>query len=264
MIDLPTPALIGVVHLLPLPGSPQHVLPVDEILSRALADAGILAEAGFDAVIVENFGDAPFTASHLPPTSTAAMAVIADHIRRRTSLRLGINALRNDASAALGIAVASGAAFIRVNVHTGVAATDQGVIEGQADATLRYRKLLGGPIAILADVHVKHAVALSAPDIVSAAKDTAYRGLADGLIVTGPATGEAVDMEELARVREAVPDRRIFVGSGATADTVGDLLHIASGVIVGSSLKQGGDPGRPIDAALAKAFVAAARNGPTR
>jgi membrane complex biogenesis BtpA family protein len=148
-----------------------------------------------------------------------------------------------------------------VNVHTGVAATDQGMIEGRADETLRYRSVLGQEIAILADVHVKHATPVSEPDLVRAAKDTAYRGLADGLIITGPATGEAVDLEDLRRVREAVPDHLLFVGSGATAETAGALLAWANGIIVGTGIKPGGDPASPIDLELATAFARAAGRG---
>jgi hypothetical protein len=258
MIDLPSRALIGVIHLPALPGSPRHLLPMDEIVNRALADAQTLKEASFDAVCIENFGDVPFVRTALPPASVAAMALVGDHVRRTARLPIGINALRNDALAALGIASAAGASFIRVNVHTGVSATDQGLIEGSAGETLRYRRQLAGRIAILADVHVKHGTPISEPDIARAAKDTAYRGLADGLIVTGPATGEAVDPDDLRRVREAVPDRRLFVGSGATCETVASLLSLATGVIVGTGIKLDRDPANPIDPVLAGKFARAA------
>lgn len=261
MIDLPTPALIGVVHLSPLPGTPRHILTMPEILERALADARALKEAGFHATIIENFGDLPFGGGPLEPASLAAMAVVADHVRSEIGLPIGINALRNDAIAALGIAAAVGASFIRVNVHTGVFATDQGLIEGCADRTLRCRRRLGVPAAILADVHVKHAAPLSQPDLGQAAKDTAYRGLADGLIVTGPATGEPVAVDDLRRVCQAVPDRRVFVGSGANAETVASLLRLVSGVIVGTAIKTGRDPGNPVDPTLAGEFVRAAGCG---
>ncbi len=247
--------MIGVIHLPPLPGSPAHFLPMDAIVDHALRDAQTLATAGFNALIIENFGDAPFHATTLPPASLAALAVVADRVRQTVRLPLGINALRNDARGALGIAAAAGACFVRVNVHTGVAATDQGLIEGRACETLEYRKLLGHRVAILADVHVKHATPLNEPDIVRAARDTAYRGLADGLIVTGRATGEPVDLDELRRVREAVPDRRLFVGSGATVDNVRDLFEIATGVIVGTAIKVGGDTASPVDEASARAFI---------
>ncbi len=258
MIHLPAPALIGVIHLQPLPGSPAHLLDMDEIIARAVADGAAIKQAGFDAAIVENFGDTPFPHEAIPPASLAAMAVAADRVRRETGLKIGINALRNDASGALGIAVATGASFIRVNVHTGVYATDQGFIEGRADETLRYRKQLGARVAIFADVNVKHATPISHPDIGQAAKDTAYRGMADVLIVTGVATGEPASMDQLRTVKQAVPDRRLFVGSGATVETVAELLSVADGVIVGTGIKPGGDTSRPIDADIARAFAHAA------
>ncbi len=258
MIDLPSPALIGVVHLPALPGSPAHQLSTEAIIERAVGEAITLKQAGFDAAVVENFGDVPFPHASLSPAAVATMAVVAQCVRAETNLRIGINALRNDAMAGLGIAAAVGAVFIRVNVHTGVYATDQGIIEGRADETLRYRKQLGARIAVLADVNVKHATPLSQPDIVRAAKDTAYRGLADALVVTGSATGEPTDPGQLQRVREAVPDRRLFVGSGATPQTVAALLTIADGVIVGTGIKRDGDTANPIDAELADAFVKAA------
>jgi len=261
MIDLPDPALIGVIHLPALPGAPRHQLSMSEIVERACADAAALEAAGFDAAIVENFGDTPFDAGALGPASVAAMALVSDQVRRRFHLALGINALRNDAAAALGIAATAGAAFIRVNVHMGVAASDQGFLEGRAHHTLRYRRQLGARIAILADVHVKHATPVSHPDLARAAADTAYRGLADGLIVTGPATGAAIDLADLARVREAVPDRRVYVGSGATVESAGDLWKRANGIIVGSGLKSGGDPAQPIDAGRAAAFARAVGRG---
>lgn len=258
MLDLPSPALVGVIHLAPLPGSARHTLPMKEIVDRALVDGRALREAGFDAAIIENYGDAPFTAGPLPPASVAAMAVAARAVRDETGMRIGINALRNDSLAALGIAAASGATFIRVNVHTGVYATDQGMIEGQAHETLQYRKQLGARIAIFADVAVKHARPISEPDLARAARDAAYRGLADALIVTGPATGEPADLDEIRRVAAAVPDRRIFVGSGATIETVASLLTAAGGVIVGTGIKVAGKTENPIDAQLAGEFVRAA------
>lgn len=261
MIDFPKPALIGVVHLPPLPGSPLSKLGIDGIVEHALRDARTLHASGFDAVIVENFGDAPFVAENLPPACIAALAVVADRIRGAVDCALGINALRNDAQAAIGIAAVMGAAFVRVNVHVGVYATDQGMIEGQAAESLRYRRLLDSDVAILADVHVKHATPVSEPDLGEAARNVAYRGLADGLIVTGPRTGAAVDPNELDCVRAAVPDRRIFIGSGATAQTVKSLLERADGVIVGTALKRDGDISNPIDAELARDFVEAARSG---
>ena len=261
MIDLPSPALIGMVHVPALPGTPLHVLSMEEIVARCVADARVLAEAGFGALFVENFGDRPFAAERVEPASIAGLAVVVTAVRQAVGLPVGVNVLRNDAAGALGVAAACGARFVRVNVHVGVAATDQGVITGRADATLRYRKQLGARVAVFADVHVKHATPISTPDLAEAARETAYRGLADALIVSGPATGSPVELSHLDVVRQAVPDRRLFVGSGATAATVRELLTRATGVIVGTALKRDGDVDQPVDPERARAFVAAARGG---
>ena len=257
MRDLPRPLLIGTVHLPALPGSPRHRLPLAGLVEHAVADAEALRRAGFGALLIENFGDVPFAANCLEPAAVAAMGIVAAEVRSATSLPIGINALRNDALAALGIAAAAEAAFIRVNVHTGVAATDQGILQGRADETLRYRQRLGGDIGILADVHVKHAVPLSQPDIALAAEEIAYRGLADGLIVTGPTTGRPADLEDVGRVKQAVPDRLVLVGSGASAETIAGILAVADGVIAGSSLKPSGRTNEPVDLELAREFIRA-------
>lgn len=255
----PLPKLIGMVHLLPLPGSPGSDCGTDQILEHALRDAKTLRDSGFDGIMVENFGDSPFTRSVIAPETVAAMAVIVREICKETRLSIGVNCLRNDARSALGIAAVVDARFVRVNVLTGVAATDQGMIEGDAHRTLRDRQLLCPDVQILADVHVKHAICVNQPDIALAAEETAYRGRADAIIVSGLTTGRAVSTDDLAAVKQAVPDKPVLIGSGATADTVAKLLGIVDGIIVGSALKPGGRIEAPIDPALAKAFIKAAR-----
>ncbi len=254
----PRPLLIGMCHLPPLPGSPRHALPMGRIIEHALTDAETLKRSGFDALIVENFGDAPFQTGRIDPWTTAALAVIAAEVKSAVGMPLGVNALRNDALAALGVAAAAGADFIRVNVLVGVSATDQGFIEGQAADLLRARLRVAPAIEVFADVHVKHAVCISQPEIALAAEETAYRGQADALIVSGATTGRPVNLDELRRVRAAVPDRLLLAGSGTTPETIAHILEVADGVIVGSCLKPGGNPDLPIDRMLAEAFVAAA------
>ena len=164
------PTLVGMCHLPPLPGSPLHTLPVSGIIEHALRDAQTLREAGFGSLMIENFGDTPFGSGPIEPWTTATLAVVVREVRAATGLPVGVNALRNDGLAALGVAVAAGAAFIRVNVLVGVSATDQGFIEGAAAELLRARARLGVDVRILADVHVKHAVCVSQPDIALAAE----------------------------------------------------------------------------------------------
>ena len=253
------PFLIGVVHLRPLPGSPRHRDSVERILARALADARALASGGVDAVIVENFGDAPFFPGPVPPETVASFGILVREIRRALRIPVGVNCLRNDARSAIGIAAAAGAAFVRVNVHTGAAAACEGILAGSAHETLRAREALRLGTKILADVHVKHASPLGASDLPVAARDAAYRGLADALVVTGPATGSPVDLDDLRAVRRAVPDRPLLAGSGVSVENAADMFAVADGAIVGTALERGGITGNPVDPARVRAFVAAAR-----
>jgi membrane complex biogenesis BtpA family protein len=251
-------AFFGVVHLRPLPGSPRAE-DYEETRTRALADAKALVMGGVDGLIVENFGDAPFPAGTADPVTVACMTAIAGDIRRVAGdIRLGINVLRNDARSALGIAVAVRADLVRVNVHTGAMVTDQGLIEGRARDTLLDRARFGaeaGAIAIAADVLVKHAVPLGAPDIADVARDTAYRGLADILIVTGSGTGQPHDPDRVAAVKHAVPDRPVWVGSGITPDRARTLQ--ADGAIVGTWLHRDGQLDAPLDLDRIRAMRAA-------
>ena len=242
------PLLIGVVHLLPAPGAPRFAGDVDAILSRAREDARALAENGADALIVENFGDAPFFAEHVPAETVAALTRAVDAVLQEAAGRpVGVNVLRNDARAALGICAATGASFLRVNVHSGAAMTDQGLIEGRAAETLRERARLCPDVVILADVHVKHAVPLGGGSIAEAAEETCRRGLADALIVSGPATGRPPEHEELVAVRERVSEAPLLIGSGLTDTNAAELLESADGALVGTWLKRGGRVEEPVD-----------------
>ncbi len=252
--------LIGMVHLPPLPGSPRWDGSMERVTAAALADGRALVEGGFDALLVENHGDAPFTAGRVEPATVAAMAVAVGALRQAfPAVPLGVNVLKNDARAALAIACATGARFIRVNVHAGAVLADQGIVQSDAYATLRDRRLLGAEVRIFADVQGKHAVPLAPVALEQEARDLVHRGLADALVVSGPATGEATAIGDVKRVRAAVPGVPLLIGSGVTADTVGELLELADGVIVGTALKRDGDVRRPVDPERVRRLVAAAR-----
>ena len=210
------------------------------MVERAQQEALVLQQNGASGIIVENFGDAPFRIGRVPPDTVAGMTLLVDRVKQVTSLPLGINMLRNDALSALALAVAAGAQFIRVNVHYGIMAADEGMVEGEAFTTLRHRQALGADIRVLADVLVKHAVPLGDLDLGLMARETAYRGLADGLIVTGPVTGKPAFADDVSVARRAVPDRLLLVGSGVDADNAHELLDQADGAIIGTSLKRDG------------------------
>ena len=249
------PVFIGVVHLGPTPGAPgfdrQAAGPgLGELLEAARADARALVEGGVDGLIVENYGDVPFHAGAVPPETVAALALAVDAVGELASdVPVGVNVLRNDARAALGICATTRASFFRVNVHTGAMVTDQGLVEGRAAETLRMRAALAPDALVVADVHVKHATPLGGETLVEAAEDAWHRGRADVLVLTGSKTGRAVDGAELALVRERLPEAPLWIGSGLDASNADELLRHATGAIVGTSLKEDGRVERPVDPA---------------
>ena len=234
----PRCALIGVVHLLPLPGAPRRSPGLAAVLERAVADARALCDGGVDAVIVENLGDAPFDASRVSSSTTAAMTRVAWAVRTAVpALPLGVNVLRNDALAALAIAAAVDASFVRVNVLQGAMVTDQGWIEGEARALWLERNRLGADgVRVAADALVKHAVPVGSPAIADVARDLVERGGADVVIVSGRGTGQETDAARVAAVRAAVSPP-VWVASGASPDRLA-AVAAADGVIVGTWLHE--------------------------
>ncbi len=252
--------LIGMVHALPLPGAPSHHPPTGAIVERAVEDAIRLEESGFDAVLVENYGDAPFFADRVPPVTVASMARVVSAVRASVDIPVGVNVLRNDAIAALSIAAACDARFIRVNILSSMMYTDQGPIVGQAARLSRLRAALSPKIEVLADLFVKHATPPPGLSIEDAATDLRDRAMADGIILSGRGTGLPADRDMIRQVRRAIPDTRLLVGSGVDSESVASVLQTADGVIVGTAIKEQGDVRRPVDPAHARALVQAARS----
>jgi hypothetical protein len=251
--------IIGVVHLLPLPTSPRWGGNLKAVIDRAEQEATALASGGVDGIIVENFFDAPFTKDQVDPAVVSAMSLIVQRLMHLVTLPIGINVLRNDARSALAIATCVQAQFIRVNVLTGIMATDQGFIEGQAHQLLRYRRELGSDVKILADVLVKHARPLGSPNLTTAVQDTIERGLADAVILSGWATGSPPNLEDLELASAAANGTPVFIGSGANWENIPSLMQAADGVIVSSSLKRQGKRDQPVDPIRVSRFVEATR-----
>ncbi|MCP4589446.1 MAG: BtpA/SgcQ family protein [bacterium] len=243
----PKPVL-GMLHCPALPGSPGFGGDRAAIAEAVLRDAETLVAAGIDGLMLENFHDTPFYPGSVPPEAIAEMTALAVAVRSRFDVPLGINMLRNDGRAALAVAAAAGAQLIRVNVLCGARLTDQGIVQGIAHDLLRDRVRLGAEsIEILADVDVKHSVALAARPLEEEIDDVVHRGKADGLVVSGAATGRPTHLEDAQRAKAAAGDVPIFVGSGVTPETAAEYLAVADGVIVGTSLKRGGIGSEPVD-----------------
>jgi membrane complex biogenesis BtpA family protein len=257
--------VVGMVHLPALPGAPGYDDAGGREATHAAArrDAERLDAGGVDALMVENFGDAPFYPDSVPRHVVAELTALVGTVRAATDRPVGVNVLRNDGPSAVAVAAATGAAFVRVNVHVGARVADQGILEGRAHETMRLRDRLDADVRLLADVNVKHSTPLGGPTGVSeAVGDAVERGLADGVIVSGSGTGRTTEDGDVRAAVVARDDRGldtpVFVGSGVTAESVGDALSDADGVIVGSALEKDGEAGRPVSVARVERLVEAA------
>lgn len=253
------PVIVGMLHLLPLPGAPRFDGNTCGIVEHALTDVGALVEGGVDAIMIENFGDVPYFPHNVPRETIAWMSRVGGIVSDKYDLPLGVCVLKNDGRAALAIAHSIGAQFIRVCILGSPRVTDQGLVQPDSYDLLRDRARLGADIKILADVDIKHSYPLAASFSLKAeAADLISRELADALIVTGTATGLSIKESDLAAVR-GVADVPIFVGSGVTEENIKQLSNDASGFIVGTSLKESRQPGARVSVDKVHAIVSQLR-----
>ena len=243
--------IIGMVHLMPLPGSPAYEgWGMNEIIEAALRDAKALIEGGVDGIIVENMWDLPYYsgASRIPPEEIAAHAVAAREVIKEVNVPAGITVIHNGGRVALGIAKAAGAKFIRVCLYTGAAVWDTGEFDhGNAADLMRLRKLLHAwDIRFFCDIVKKHSVVFPGIDIETHATWADFY-MADALIVTGTMTGKPPTKEDVVRAKKAAPGRPVLIGSGLNPGNVEELLSVADGAIVGTYFKVGGVTQNPVD-----------------
>ena len=257
-------ALVGMLHLGALPGTPSASHPVDTLIQQTVTEARIYRDAGFTALAIENMHDRPYLKGGVGPEITAAMTAVAREVKRETGLPLGIQVLAAANREAVAIAHASGADFVRVEGFVFAHVADEGVIESCAGDLLRYRRAIGAErVLVFADIKKKHSAHVITADvsIVETAKAAEFF-LADGVIVTGAATGEPASPDE---VRDVAGGVRVpvLVGSGITPANLARFA-MAHGFIVGSSVKEGGRWCNPLDRdavrALAAAFIELSRD----
>ncbi|MBI3820560.1 MAG: BtpA/SgcQ family protein [Planctomycetes bacterium] len=254
------PWIVGVVHLGPLPGAPRYDGSIRNIYKNAVADARAYADAGFDAVIIENFGDAPFFPGRVPAETVAALGIAAAEVRAAVAIPAGVNCLRNDGVSAIAIAAAAGLDFVRINILAGAAVTDQGIITSNAHDVLRARARLAPNVKILADVRVKHAAPIAERSIASESRDLVARALADAVVVSGERTGDAPHALRLGIVTNALAGAApVLVGSGLSIANARKLLKHASGAIVGTSVKFDGVTHARVDPARAANLIRSVR-----
>lgn len=244
--------IIAMVHVGALPGTPNHRDSLKRVIDQAVAEACLLEKHGFDAILIENMHDIPYLNGHVGPEIVAAMTAVGCAIRAAVRLPLGVQILAAANHAAMGVALAVDAAFVRVENFVFAHVADEGLMaSAAAGPLLRFRRQIGAEnIRIFADIKKKHAAHTLTGDIsIAEAAEAAAFFQADGLIVTGAATGRPASIADLESVQRAV-DLPVIVGSGATPDLLAEQWPHADGFIVGSFLKRGGrwqstvDPGR--------------------
>jgi len=252
-------ALIGMLHVGALPGTPAARHPIERLIEHTVADARIYRDAGFTALALENMHDRPYLKGGVGPEVTAAMTAVAREVKRETGLVLGIQVLAAANREALAVALACGAEFVRVEGFAFAHVADEGIIESCAGELLRYRRSIGAErVMVFADIKKKHSAHAITGDVsLAATARAAELFLADGVIVTGAASGEEASPDDVRHTAQAVR-LPVLVGSGVSVQNLARFAD-AHGFIVGSSLKQGGVWSNPLDRtaveSLARAFA---------
>ena len=252
-------ALIGMLHVGALPGTPAARHSIESLVEQTVAEARIYRDAGFTALALENMHDRPYLKGAVGPEITAAMTVLAREVKRETGLVVGIQVLAASNREALAVALASGAEFVRVEGFVFAHVADEGIIESCAGELLRYRRTIGAErVLVFADIKKKHGAHAITSDVsLAATARAAELFLADGVIVTGAASGEEASPEDVRDTARAV-GLPVLVGSGVSTRNLARFAD-AHGFIVGSSLKQDGVWSNPLDRAavesLARAFA---------
>ena len=255
IFETPKP-VIGMVHLGALPGAPLHDFEagMEGLVTAARADLEALQEAGFDAVMFGNENDRPYE-FEVDRASTAAMAYVIGRLRDEITVPFGVNLLW-DPMSTVALAAATGASFVR-EIFTGTYASDMGPWTPDAGKAMRYRDRLGArDIAMLFNISAEFADSLDRRPLADRARSAVFSSVPDAVLVSGAITGEAARMEDLEAVKAVLPDTPVLANTGVKHATVADVLTIADGCVVGSSLKVDGDTWKPVDPERARDFMA--------
>lgn len=250
-------AIVGMIHVRALPGTPRADSPLESVIAAAAHEARLYAEAGLDALLIENMHDVPYLGGTVGPEIVAAMTAVGVAVRREVSRPLGVQILAGANREALAVALACGAEFVRVENFTYAHVADEGLMPtADAGPLLRYRRQIAAEhIAVLADIkkkHASHAITADVP-LAEAARTAAFFG-ADGVVVTGVATGQPAAADDVRAVREAI-DVPVAIGSGLTPDNLPEYWPHADLFIVGSCFKCDGHWARDLDPARVRGFM---------
>lgn len=251
--------VIAMVHFGALPGAPLYDAGrgLDGLVAGVAQDLAALQQAGFDAVMFGNENDRPYE-FNVDTASTATMAYVIGKLRSELKVPFGVNVLW-DPMSSMALAAATGARFVR-EILTGTYASDMGPWNPDAGKALRYRDRLGRrDLAVLYNVSAEFAYSLDRRSLADRARSAVFSSIPDAILVSGAITGEAAEMADLEAVKQALPGTPVLANTGVKHDTVGDVLKIADGCIVGSSLKVDGHTWNPVDPERAAEFMRLAR-----
>lgn len=250
--------VIGMVHFGALPGTPLFDPKLD-LVAAARTELQALQNAGFDAVMFGNENDRPYEFT-VDTASTATMAAIIGELKSDITVPFGVNVLW-DPLATVALGAATGAHFVR-EIFTGVYASDMGSWTTDAAKAMRYRERLGrSDMAMLYNVSAEFAYSLDQRSLPDRARSAVFSSIPDAVLVSGQITGEAATMSDLSAVKAALPDTPVMANTGVKHDTVAEVMSIADGCIVGSSLKVDGHTWNTIDPERAKNFMELAVKG---
>ena len=249
-------AIIGVIHIQALPGTPNARLEPQQILDHALEEAEIYKKSGIDGVIIENMHDIPYLKEDVGPEIVSMMTLIGHEVKKLTELPCGVQVLAAANRQALAVAQAANLDFIRAEGFVYGHLADEGYIDANAGALLRYRKQIGADhIAVFTDVKKKHSshALTSDVDIVETAKIAEFF-LSDGVIVSGRLTAEPADVNEVTAVKQKIKIP-VLIGSGITIDNVDKYISICDACIVGSHFKKDGQWDQPLSQEKIQRFM---------
>jgi membrane complex biogenesis BtpA family protein len=247
--------VIAMVHLGALPGSPLYdaAAGLDGLVEGARKDLMALQRAGVDAVMFGNENDRPYEFA-VDTASTATMAHVIGQLHREISVPFGVNVLW-DPMSSIALAAATGAAFVR-EIFTGSYASDMGPWTPDAGKAMRYRDRLGRKdLVLLYNVSAEFAYSLDQRSLPDRARSAVFSSIPDAILVSGAITGEAAKMMDLEAVKAVLPDTPVLANTGVKHATVAEVLKVADGCIVGSSLKVDGYTWNSVDADRAHEFM---------
>ena len=250
--------IIGMLHLAALPGSVHFKEFFAEVLRRALEEAQILVGAGFDALLFQNTGDVP--ASETGDEATVAfMTAVGIELRKICPVPLGVNVLMNGSRAALAVAKAVNAEFVRIKINVGAVTASTGIVTADPHDVLAFRRRIeAGHITILGDLYDRTSAPLGEFPLPVLADLTLRHAAADALIVSGYDVQDS--LARLALLREALPSAVLIAGAGANLNNLAEFMRLSDAVIVGSSIKTGGNFLDPLDPEKARQFMQLARS----